>query len=90
MTAMTISMMKCSLTDAPSAWIAAWASIPWPIVEEHANRLQMCIVKAARVKAEWPGQFKSWPLGGLSRMTRKCHVRFLGEGAAVTPPPYPT
>jgi hypothetical protein len=26
---------------------------------------------------------------GLSRMTRKCPVRFLGEEAVVTPPPYP-
>ena len=23
-------------------------------------------------------------------MTRKCHVQFLGEGAAATPSPYPT
>jgi hypothetical protein len=27
---------------------------------------------------------------GLSRMSRKAPVRFLGEGAVVTPPPYPT
>jgi hypothetical protein len=27
---------------------------------------------------------------GLSRMTGNCHVRFLGEGVAVMPPPYPT
>ena len=28
-------------------------------------------------------------LKGLSRMKRELHVRFLGEGAAVMPPPYP-
>jgi len=27
---------------------------------------------------------------GLSRMTGNCNVRFLGEGVAVMPPPYPT
>jgi hypothetical protein len=27
---------------------------------------------------------------GLSRMTGNCHVRFLGEGAAAMPLPYPT
>ena len=27
---------------------------------------------------------------GLSRMRRKSHVRFLGEGVAATPLPYPT
>jgi hypothetical protein len=27
---------------------------------------------------------------GLSRMTGNCHVRFLGEGAAAMPFPYPT
>ena len=57
----------------------------------HGNvqRLQVRIVKATQGIGAWP---RPWlgRLKGLSRMKRKFHVRFLGEGVVATPPPYPT
>src|SRR5271157_350761 len=38
----------------------------------------------------WRHRVPTGHLKGLSRMKENFHVRFLGEGAAATPPPYPT
>ena len=43
-----MTAMNLSLTDAPSTCVADWASIPWPTVEQHVNRLQRRIAKAIR------------------------------------------
>jgi len=54
------------------------------------NRLQVCIVKAMRVILALTGLVHAGLWNGLSRMKGNFHVRFLGEGAAATPFPYPT
>ena len=48
MTAMTLSIKMCSLTDAPSATVTDWDSIVWPTVERVVTRLQRRIAKATR------------------------------------------
>ena len=54
------------------------------------NRLQAHIVKAARKFSARTGFAHAGLRSGLSRMKGNFHVRFLGEGAAATPRPYPT
>ena len=55
------------------------------------RRPQARIVKAIQEGCPfWRTASLTGRLKGLSRMMRKCHVRFLGEGVAVRPLPYLT
>jgi hypothetical protein len=47
-----------------------------------ARRLQVSIAKAGKEVFDSAGSCDSGFTRGLSRMTRKCHVRFLGEPGA--------
>ena len=53
------------------------------------RKLQVRIVKAVQKYSVQPVSEKGL-IRGLSRMKRKFHVRFLGEGMVVTPSSYPT
>src|SRR5271157_5870529 len=64
-----------------------WEQIDWAKCERQVGRLQARIVKATR---RVPGLAHAGLWSGLSRMRRKSHVRFSGEGGAATPFPYPT
>jgi hypothetical protein len=54
------------------------------------SRRQVYIVKVARGIPALTGPAYAGLCIGLSRMRGNHHVRFLGEGAAAMPPPYPT
>ena len=75
---------KTDLACAASHVEVDWPAMDWRKVTQNVRRLQARIVKATN-RVPLRGVSK-----GLSCMTRKCHVQFLGEGAAATPSPYPT
>ena len=59
------------------------------ILRRWARRLQVSIVKVAQ-QCCITGSCNRGLCRGLSRMKGNFHARFLGEGAAVMPLPYPT
>jgi hypothetical protein len=63
--------------------VVGWQAIDWRKVHHNVCRLQARIVQATPASRE--GRLR-----GLSRMRGNSHVRFLGGGAVVTPPRYPT
>ena len=86
---------------APSHPKEMWLRAAWGNIEAEVTRLQVRIAKATQV-GRW-GRVKALQhlltrgtrslmrlISGLSGMRRESHVRFLGEGEAVTPRPYPT
>jgi len=83
---MNVARAMCAFSDrAPQANQRDWFKCVCPV-----NRLQAHIVKAARKFSARTGFAQAGLRSGLSRMKGNFHVRFLGEGAAATPRPYPT
>ena len=80
---MNVDLSMC----ASSGEAAHEGQIDRPQCERQARRLQARIVKGAR---RVPGSVHAGLWSGLSRMRRKSHVRFSGEGVAATSLPYPT
>ena len=81
--------MTATIAGAPSHNKVNWNAIDWQKANRNVNRLQARIVKATQYLLNVTVSFNGH-LEGLSRMRGNSHVRFLGEGAAATPPPYPT
>ena len=75
---------------ASSGKASARDQIGWPKSERLVRRLQARIVKVTRAIPALTGPAHAGLCNGLSRMMGNHHVRFLGEGAAAMPPPYPT
>ena len=63
-----------------------WHSINWKKAHRNVRRLQARIVKAMKKAASG----ETGVCRGLSRVPGNWPARFLGEGAAATPLPYPT
>ncbi len=83
-------MNTASSVCASSGKTTAWDQIDWPQCERQVRRLQARIVKATRGSPVNTGSAHTGLGNGLSRMKGNFHVRFLGEGAAAMPFPYPT
>ena len=82
--------MTATIAGATSHNKVNWNAIDWQKANRTVNRLQARIVKATQEFLSCGTAFFNERLEGLSRMRGNSHVRFLGEGAAATPPPYPT
>ena len=83
--------MTATIAGATSQNKLDWNAIDWHKANQNVHRLQARIVKATQGEYLSCGTaFFNERLEGLSRMRGNSHVRFLGEEAVATQPPYPT
>ena len=65
MTVMTISEIKCLLTDTPSLTVTDLDSIDRRRVGHVVNRLKRYITNLTQIERGWSDQFDHWSPGGL-------------------------